>query len=139
MDPAGVPFRPVAVVQAEHLLGLRRKASSTTCQRAFLPLNMYKRHVFCDHNYSLRWADVQMQDMIDVDMAGFKIESTNPSFRKMVSWLQCYLKDEYNRNKKVHCMMAISADGNYNMAWHGIWPQEEGGLMSTGCIHFSGG
>ncbi len=37
MDPAGVPFRPAAVVHAEHLLGLRRKASSMTCQRAFPP------------------------------------------------------------------------------------------------------
>ena len=53
MDPAGVPFRPAAVVHAEHLLGLRRKASSMTCQRAFLPLNMYKRHVFWNHNYPL--------------------------------------------------------------------------------------
>ena len=51
MDPAGVPLRPAAVVHAEHLLGLRRKASSMTCQRAFLPLNMYKRHVFWNHNY----------------------------------------------------------------------------------------
>ena len=62
-----------------------------------------------------------------MDEAGFKIESTNPSFGKMVSWLQCYLEGEYNRDKKVNCMMAISADGNYNMAWHDIWPQEEGG------------
>jgi hypothetical protein len=78
--------------------------------------------------------------MIDVDEAGFKIESTNPSFGKTVSWLRCYLEGEYNRDKKVNCMMAISADWNYNMAWHDIWPQEEGGgLMSTGCIHFSGG
>ena len=50
MDPAGVPFRPAAVGQAEHLLGLRRKASSMMCQRAFLPLNRYKRHVFWNHN-----------------------------------------------------------------------------------------
>jgi hypothetical protein len=87
MDPAGVPFRPAAVVQAEHLLGLRRKASSTMCQRAFLSLNRYKRHVFWNHNYPLGWADVQTQDMIDVDEAGLKIESTNPSFGKTVSWL----------------------------------------------------
>ena len=89
MDPAGVPFRPAAVVHAEHLLGLRRKVSSTTCQRAFLPLNMYKRHVFWNQNNPLGWADVQTQDMIDVDEAGFKIESTNPSFGKTVSWLRC--------------------------------------------------
>jgi hypothetical protein len=110
MDPAGVPFRPAAVVEAEHLLGLRRQASSTTCQRAFLPLNRYKRHVFWNHNYPLGRADVQTQDMIDVDEAGFKIESTNPSFGKTVSWLRCYLEGEYNRDKKVNCMMAISAD-----------------------------
>lgn len=52
MDPTlGAPFRPAAVVDAEHLLGLRRKASSTTCKRAFLPLNEHKRHVFWNHNY----------------------------------------------------------------------------------------
>ncbi len=32
VDPTvGVPFCPAAVVEAEHLLGLRRKASSTIC------------------------------------------------------------------------------------------------------------
>ena len=62
-----------------------------------------------------------------MDEAGFKIESTNPSFGKMVSWMQCYLEGEYNRDKKVNCMMAISADRSYNMEWHDIWPQEEGG------------
>jgi hypothetical protein len=87
VDPMlGVPFCPAAVVYAEHLLGLRRKAPSTTCQRAFLPLNLYKRHVFWNHNYPLGRADVRMQDIIDVDEAGFKIESTNPSFGT-VSWL----------------------------------------------------
>ena len=28
-------------------------------------------------------------------------------------------------------MMAISADRNYNMAWHDIWPQEEGRVNAT--------
>ena len=47
----GVPFHPAAVVEAEHLLGLRRKASSTTCKGAFLPLNKHKRFVFWNQNY----------------------------------------------------------------------------------------
>jgi hypothetical protein len=47
VDPTvGVPFHPAAVVEAEHLLGLRRKVSSTTCKRAFLPLNKHKRFIF---------------------------------------------------------------------------------------------
>ncbi len=37
----GVPICPAAVVVAEHLLGLSRKALSTTCLRAFLPLNLH--------------------------------------------------------------------------------------------------
>jgi hypothetical protein len=46
MDPAmGVPFSPAVVVDAEHLLGLRRKASSTTCKRAKLAVNKHKRYV----------------------------------------------------------------------------------------------
>ncbi len=53
VDPImGVPFHPAAVVEPEHLLGLRRKASSTTCMTAFLPLNKHKRFVFWNQNYS---------------------------------------------------------------------------------------
>ncbi len=47
MDPMlGASFCPAAVVDAEHLLGLRRKASSTTCMRVFLSLNEHMRYVF---------------------------------------------------------------------------------------------
>ena len=70
---------------------------------------------------------MRTQDMIDLDEAGFKIESTNPNFGKTVTWMRCYLVGEYNREKKVNCMMAISADRNYDMEWHDIWPHEEGG------------
>ena len=74
-------------VDAEHFLGLRRKALSTTCMQAFLLLNEHKRYVFWNHNYSFGQADVRTQDITDVDEAEFKIESTNPSFGKIVSWL----------------------------------------------------
>ncbi len=36
-------------------------------------------------------------------------------------------KGEYNRDRKVHCLMAFSADRNYNMEWHDVRPQEEEG------------
>ncbi len=67
MDPTGVPFLPMAVCCAEHLFGLRQKASSTTCQRVFLPLNKYKRHAFWTYNYPFGGANVKTQDMINVD------------------------------------------------------------------------
>ncbi len=45
---------------------------------------------------------MRTQDMINVDEAGFKIETTNPRFGKTVLWLLCYLEGEYNRDKKVN-------------------------------------
>ncbi len=128
----GVPFCPAAVVEAEHLLGLRRNASSTTCKKAFLLLNNHKRFVFWNQNYPLGQADVRTQDMIDIDEAGFKIEHTNPNLGKTVSWLQCYLEGEYNHNKKVSCLMAILGDRNYNMEWHDVWSQAR--LHVTVCV-----
>jgi hypothetical protein len=79
MDPTEVPFSQMAVCRAEHLLGLWQKTSSTTCQRAFLPLNRHKRHTLWTFNYPFGRANVRTQDMMDVDEAGFKIENTNPS------------------------------------------------------------
>jgi hypothetical protein len=81
-----------------------------------------------------------MQDMINVDKAGFKIENTSPRFDKTVLWMHCYLEGEYNWEKKVNCMMAICANLHYNMEWHNIWPQEEGGteLFSLYAFFFRG-
>ncbi len=70
---------------------------------------------------------MKTQNMIDVDKAGFKIKNTTPSFGKTVLWIHCYLEGEYNQEKKVNFMMAISADPHYCMERHNIWPQEEGG------------
>jgi hypothetical protein len=127
MVPTGVPFSLMAVCRADHLIGLRQKASLTTCQREFLPLNKHKRCNFGTCNYPFRRANVKMQDMINLDKAGFKIENTNPRFGKTVLWMHCYLEGEYNWEKKVNCMMAICADPHYDIEWHNIWPQEEGG------------
>ena len=35
MDPTIAPFSPFSIVEAEHLLDLQRKASSTTRERAY--------------------------------------------------------------------------------------------------------
>ena len=46
MDPTIAPFTPSSIVRAEHLLDLRRKASSTTCERAYWQINLHKRDMF---------------------------------------------------------------------------------------------
>ena len=127
MDPTILPYSPSQIVRAEHLLDLRMKASSTTCETAHLPINVNKRNRFWNCDYPFGRANIRTIDQIDMDKAGFKIEAANPKFGKTVSWLRCHLEGQYNRDKKVNCMMGISADPAYDMEWHDIWPQEEGG------------
>jgi hypothetical protein len=124
----GIPlYSQKAIVHAEKLLGLRRKAASTTCERAYLPINLNKRHMFWTLDYPFGCRNIRTMDMIDMDECGLKIEHSNPGFGKTVSWLRCHFEGEYNREKKLNCMMGVSADRNYDMEWHDLWPQEEGG------------
>jgi len=127
MDPLERPYSRSQIHRAEDLLDLRTKAASSTCERAYLPANLQKRHMFWYDNYPFGRANIRTSDMIDMDQAGFKIESTNPGFGKTVSWLRCDDAGQYNRDMKVNCMMAISADTKCNMECHDIWPQAEGG------------
>jgi len=127
MDPTIAPYSPSAVVRAEKLLGLRTKAASTTCERAYWAINMHKRAMFWDWNYPHGRANVRTRDMIDMDQAGMKIEATNPHFGKTVSWERCHFDGAYNRDRKLNLMMAVSADPAYDMEWHEYWEQEEGG------------
>ena len=127
MDPAIAPFTPSSIVRAEHRLDLRRKVLSTTCERAYWQINLHKRDMFWLWSYSFGRADVATSDMIDMDECGLKIETSNPSFGKCVSWERCHFEGAYNRERKLNLMMAISADRIYDMEWHELWPQEEGG------------
>lgn len=127
MDPTKAPFSPYAIVKAEHILNLRMKRSSTTCERAFWPINLHKRNLFWTANYPLGRADIRTQDMIDIDEMGLKIELTNPKFGKCVSWERCWQEGAYNRDRKINLLMAIAADEQINMEWHDMWQQNEGG------------
>ena len=127
MDPTIVPYSPSQVVRGEQLLSLRKKKASTTCERAYWPINLHKRRNFWTRDYPFGCRNIRTQDMIDMDQAGFKIEGCNPSFGKTVSCLRCDDEGQYNRDAKLNMMMAISADDAYDMEWHWTWKQEEGG------------
>lgn len=127
MDPTVAPYCHSAVVKAEHLLKLTLKKSSTTCERAYWAINLLKRERFWTLNYPFGRNNIRTRDMIDMDEAGFKIEATNPCYGKSVSWSRCHTEGAYNRDRKLNCMMGISADPAINMCWHDLWPQSEGG------------
>lgn len=127
MDPTVPPYTPQAIIRAEKLLDLCRKASSTTCERAYWPINLHKRNMFWDWDYPFGRANVSTRDMIDLDESGMKIEASNPSFGKSVSFHRCHFEGAYNRERKLNLIMAISADPDYDFEWHEHWEQEEGG------------
>lgn len=113
MDPTVPPYYTAAIHRAEMLLDLWRKKSSTTCERAYWPINLHKRDMFWDWDY--------------VDESGMKIEASNHKFGKAVSFHQCHIDGAYNRDRKLNLIMAVSADPIYDMEWHEHWEQEEGG------------
>ena len=96
MDPAIAPFPPFSIVEAEHLLDLWRKVSFTTCERAYWQINLHKRDMFWLGNYPFGMADVNTLDMIYMDECGLKIQTSNPSFDKCVSWERCHFSGAYN-------------------------------------------
>ena len=50
-------------------------------------------------NYPVGRADVATSDVIDMDECGLKIEKSNPSFGKCVSWEGCHFEGAYNRER----------------------------------------
>ena len=77
VDPTVAPYFSPQVIRAERLLGLRMKAASRTCYRAYWAINMHKRDVFWSWDYPFGRNDVLTRDMIDMDQAGMKIEASS--------------------------------------------------------------
>ncbi len=134
MDPTIAPFPLSEIVRAEHILDLRRKASSTTCERAYWQMNIHKRDMVWLRNYPFGRADINTSDMIDMDACGLKIENSNSLCGKCVSWERCHFEGAYNQERKHDLMMAISADQNYDMEWHKLGHKKRGGRIYLGCI-----
>ena len=62
MDPTVAPYFQPQIIRAERLLGLRMKAASTTCFRAFWAINMHKRDVFWHWDYPFGRNNVLTRD-----------------------------------------------------------------------------
>jgi hypothetical protein len=44
-----------------------------------------------------------------------------------ISCERYHFEGAYNQERKLNLLMAVSANQNYDMEWHKLWPQEEGG------------
>ena len=136
LDPTVDPFFHSQVHRAEDLLGLRRKAASTTADMAFAPVNLKKREYYWSQPPPLGMAGVNTADIIDIDEAGFKLEHQNRKHGKTVSALRCDQPGVYGRGKKLNLLLAISADDVNRMRWHETWM--DGGTTITKFDDFIG-
>ncbi len=121
MDPTQPPYSNSQVHRAEKLLDLKRKAASTTADFATLPINMLKRELYWTMPPPLGMVGVAVADIIDIDEAGFFLESSNRNFGKTVSCLRCSQNGVYGRGEKVNLLLAISGDDATPMRWSEMW------------------
>ncbi len=71
------PFSLSQIYRAEQLLQLLWKVGSTTCCRAYLPINLTKREMYFTWGEPFGIADTPIQDVVDLDEAGIKLEHSN--------------------------------------------------------------
>lgn len=123
LDPTVDPYSDSQVHRAEELLGLRRKAASTTADMAYTPENLRKRQQYWLLPPPLGVAGIDTADMIDIDEAGFKLEHSNRKHGKTVSALRCTGEGVYGgrENQKLNLLLAICGDDVLRYRWHEIW------------------
>ncbi len=71
------PYRVSQIYWADQLLQLLRKVGSTTCYRAYLPINLSKRDMHFTWREPFGIANTPIEDIFDLDKAGLKLEHSN--------------------------------------------------------------
>ena len=74
-NPVNRPYSCSQICRAEDRLGISTKVASTISGEAYRPLNLYKRDVYWREAYPVGISDQDTACMIDIDEAGFKLES----------------------------------------------------------------
>ncbi len=69
-------------------------------------------------------ANTPIQDIVDLDEAGIKLEHSNRKQGKTPTIMRCDDDGVYNREQKTNILLAICGDENYNQSWHEMWEGE---------------
>ena len=141
MDPTQPPYSNLQVHRAEQLLDLKRKAESTIANFATLPSNMLKRKLYWTMPPPLGMVGVAVADIIDIDEAGFFLESSNRNYGKTISCLRCSQHGVYGRGEKVNLLLALPLRDStpslkvYLTTWISIFPAVHLFLLWTTSPH----
>jgi hypothetical protein len=73
---------------------------------------------------------VSIDNIININKAGFFLEHSNRNFGKTVLCQRCSQNGVYGRGENVNLLLAICGDNAGRMHWHEQWM--DGGTTSTG-------
>jgi hypothetical protein len=98
-------YHPSQISRMEDRLGLSRKASSTAARQASHPRNLQKRWQYWNMNYPYGIADIERDEIIDLDEAAFFLETCNRDFG------ECFIGLLYRRGTVCALPKMVSENG----------------------------
>ena len=120
------PYSMSQIFRAEQRLGLSRKVGSTTSSEAYRPANLFKRDSYWGMAYPAGINDQDTSCMIDIDEAGFRLESKDRKRGKSKKQQRVDAKGKYKKGAKgVSLLMGISGDAQDPFEFHQMF--SEGG------------
>jgi hypothetical protein len=107
-NPANPPYSQTQIYRAGLQLGLFWKAASSTSDLAYSPANLFKRYKYWNQAFPEGIAGESMQDLIDIEESGYRLNSQDCSFGKVTREKCCDARSKYkNGNRGVNLLMAI--------------------------------
>ena len=101
---------PSQLSRAEKRLGLSLKVGSTTSKLAYLDINLLKREDYWFNNYPFGIANINTEDIIDIDEAQFKLTSQDRKYGKAATNKRVDSKGMYKKGASaVTLILGISA------------------------------
>ena len=120
-DPTVRPYSTSQLSRAKKKLDLTTVAASTTANAAYLPINMEKQMMYWAGAYPHGIANVEIDDLINIDEMWLFLQSTNRKFGKTLRGLHADQNRVYNWGLKMDFLAGVCGDRVDPMRWSMDW------------------
>ena len=121
-NPVNPPYSHSQIHRAEARLGLWQKVASSTSSEAYRPENVFKRNRYWGEAYPRGVNDQDTASMIDIDEAGFKLESKDRKRGKVTKQKRANAQGKYKKGAgSVNLLMGVSGDELDPFEYHNLY------------------
>jgi hypothetical protein len=121
-NPINPPYSRSQIHRAEARLGLWQKVASSTSSEAYRPENILRRNRYWGQPYPHGVNDQETSQMIDIDEAGFKLESKDRKRGKVTKQKRANAPGKYKKGvRSVNLLMGISGDEADPFEFHNLY------------------